>query len=159
MISFMASEEIGLQGLGDYLLGRVMSTSIKFCCACFFFLSVNVKPNRFYSMKVNAAECHARMRQLCANQSRRGGGIEPLHVSMPLELKSSPSASPTHPGNARKLKNLLFERDAQVAYIYVNMYIYIYHIQDSDAIASCFLISPLSIISCADTIACEQKSI
>ena len=29
---------------------------------------------------------------------RRGGGIEPLHVSMPLELKSSPSTSPTHPG-------------------------------------------------------------
>ena len=100
MISFLASEEIGLQGLGDYLLGRVMSTSIKFCCACFFFfLNVNVKPNRFYSMKVNAAECHARMRQLCANQSRRGGGIEPLHVSMPRELKSRPGTSPTHSGS------------------------------------------------------------
>ena len=30
---------------------------------------------------------------------RQRGGIEPLHVSMPLELKSSPSTSPTHPGN------------------------------------------------------------
>ena len=30
--------------------------------------------------------------------ARRGGGIEPLHVSMPLELKSSPSTSLTHPG-------------------------------------------------------------
>ena len=29
---------------------------------------------------------------------RRGGGIEPLHVSMPHELKSCPSTSPTHPG-------------------------------------------------------------
>ena len=77
-------------------------------------------------MKVNAAEGHARMRQLCANQNRRGGGIEPLHVSMPLELKSSPSASPTHPGNTRKLNILLFKRDAQFAYIYVNMNIYIY---------------------------------
>ena len=25
-------------------------------------------------------------------------GIEPLHVSMPRELKSRPSTSPTHPG-------------------------------------------------------------
>ena len=32
------------------------------------------------------------------NLFRRGGGIEPLHVSMPLELKSSPSISPTHHG-------------------------------------------------------------
>ena len=30
---------------------------------------------------------------------RRGGGIEPLHVSMPRELKSRPSTSPTHPGH------------------------------------------------------------
>jgi hypothetical protein len=29
---------------------------------------------------------------------RQRGGIEPLHVSMPLELKSSPSTSLTHPG-------------------------------------------------------------
>ena len=29
---------------------------------------------------------------------RRGGGIEPLHVSMPCELKSRLSTSPTHPG-------------------------------------------------------------
>ena len=29
---------------------------------------------------------------------RRIGGIEPLHVSMPRELKSRPSTSPTHPG-------------------------------------------------------------
>jgi hypothetical protein len=29
---------------------------------------------------------------------RRRGGIEPLHVSMPREVKSRPSASPTHPG-------------------------------------------------------------
>ena len=31
----MASEEIGLQGLEDYQLGRVMSTSMKFCCPWF----------------------------------------------------------------------------------------------------------------------------
>ena len=29
---------------------------------------------------------------------RQGGGIEPLHVSMPHELKSCPSTSLTHPG-------------------------------------------------------------
>jgi hypothetical protein len=29
---------------------------------------------------------------------RQGGGIEPLHVSMPQELKSCPSTSLTHPG-------------------------------------------------------------
>ena len=29
---------------------------------------------------------------------RLGGGIEPLHVSMPRELKSRPSTSLTHPG-------------------------------------------------------------
>ena len=33
-----------------------------------------------------------------APKKRRGGGIEPLHVSMPRELKSRPSTSPTHPG-------------------------------------------------------------
>ena len=32
------------------------------------------------------------------NSKRQGGGIEPLHVSMPRELKSRPSTSPTHPG-------------------------------------------------------------
>ena len=31
------------------------------------------------------------------NQRRRGG-IEPLRLSTPLELKSSPGTSPTHPG-------------------------------------------------------------
>jgi hypothetical protein len=36
-------------------------------------------------------------------QKRRGGGIEPLHVSMPRELKSRPSTSPTHPGQQRYL--------------------------------------------------------
>ena len=30
--------------------------------------------------------------------NRQGGGIEPLHVSMPHELKSCPSTSLTHPG-------------------------------------------------------------
>ena len=30
--------------------------------------------------------------------SRRRGGIEPLRVSTPHELKSCPSTSPTHPG-------------------------------------------------------------
>ena len=29
---------------------------------------------------------------------RQGGGIEPLHVYMPHELKSCPSTSLTHPG-------------------------------------------------------------
>ena len=32
---------------------------------------------------------------------RRRGGIEPLHVSMPRELKSRPGTSPTHPGCRR----------------------------------------------------------
>ena len=32
------------------------------------------------------------------HQSRQRGGIEPLHVPMPRELKSRPSTSPTHPG-------------------------------------------------------------
>ena len=31
-------------------------------------------------------------------QKRQEGGIEPLHVSMPRELKSRLSTSPTHPG-------------------------------------------------------------
>ena len=31
--------------------------------------------------------------------SRQGGGIEPLYVSMPQELKSCPSTSPTHLGH------------------------------------------------------------
>ena len=31
--------------------------------------------------------------------NRQRGGIEPLHISMPLELKSSPSTNPTHPGS------------------------------------------------------------
>jgi hypothetical protein len=35
-------------------------------------------------------------REKCA---RQGGGFEPLHVSMPRELKSRPSTSPTHPGS------------------------------------------------------------
>ncbi len=33
---------------------------------------------------------------------RRGGGIEPLHVSMPRELKSRPITSPAHPGCSSK---------------------------------------------------------
>ena len=33
-----------------------------------------------------------------AAQIRRRGGIEPLRLSTPLELKSSPGTSPTHPG-------------------------------------------------------------
>ena len=40
--------------------------------------------------------------ELCAR--RRRGGIEPLHVSMPHELKSCPSTSPTHLGLAEKFK-------------------------------------------------------
>ena len=36
---------------------------------------------------------------------RRGGGIEPLHVSMPRELKSRPSTSPTHHGSQGKREN------------------------------------------------------
>ncbi len=37
--------------------------------------------------------------QYCNKEkARQGGGIEPLHVSMPHELKSRPSTSPTHPG-------------------------------------------------------------
>ena len=33
-------------------------------------------------------------------EERQEGGIEPLHVSMPHELKSCPSTSPTHPGRS-----------------------------------------------------------
>ena len=35
---------------------------------------------------------------------RRRGGIEPLHVSMPHELRSCPSTSPTHLGNKETLR-------------------------------------------------------
>ena len=40
-------------------------------------------------------------------EKRRRGGIEPLHVSMPRELKSRPSTSPTHPGllDGKETKN------------------------------------------------------
>jgi hypothetical protein len=31
--------------------------------------------------------------------NRREGGIEPLHVSMPHDLKSCPSTSPSHHGS------------------------------------------------------------
>ena len=40
------------------------------------------------------------------NEKRQGGGIEPLHVSMPRELKSRPSTSPTHPGSFGDLLGL-----------------------------------------------------
>ncbi len=36
-----------------------------------------------------------------ARGTRRRGGIEPLHVSMPRELKSRPGTSPTHSGCAQ----------------------------------------------------------
>ena len=39
--------------------------------------------------------------RMVMTKSRRGGGIEPLHVSMPRELKSRPSTSPTHHGNKK----------------------------------------------------------
>ena len=35
---------------------------------------------------------------ILATCNRRRGGIEPLYVSIPLELKSSPGTSLTHPG-------------------------------------------------------------
>ena len=40
------------------------------------------------------------------SKNRRRGGIEPLHVSMPRELKYRPGTSPTHPG----MGNVLYER-------------------------------------------------
>ena len=40
-------------------------------------------------------------------EARRRGGIEPLHVSMPHELKSCPSTSPTHPGPRNSRQCLL----------------------------------------------------
>ena len=48
-------------------------------------------------MEANQVSCNAK-------KCRQGGGIEPLHVSMPRELKSRPSTSPTHPGLMRKQK-------------------------------------------------------
>jgi len=39
-------------------------------------------------------------------KKRQGGGIEPLHVSMPRELKSRPSTSPTHPGILADLRGI-----------------------------------------------------
>jgi hypothetical protein len=42
--------------------------------------------------------CHIADKRLLPAGKRRGGGIEPLHVSMPRELKSRPSTNPTHPG-------------------------------------------------------------
>ena len=44
---------------------------------------------------------------------REGGGIEPLHVTMPQELKSCPSISQTHPGNEKDA--IKFPRDAESA--------------------------------------------
>ena len=41
------------------------------------------------------------VRRLANTKKRRRGGIEPLHVSMPRELKSRPGTSPTHPGRDR----------------------------------------------------------
>ena len=61
------------------------------------------------SLFLNHVECPITIVEvfpLCAFKSqvkRRRGGIEPLHVSMPLELKSSPSTSPTHPGRCCQL--------------------------------------------------------
>ena len=40
-------------------------------------------------------------------RTRQEGGIEPLHVSMPHELKSCPSTSPTHPGLCSGSVNLV----------------------------------------------------
>ena len=37
----------------------------------------------------------------------QGPGLEPLHVSMPRELKSRPSTSPTHPGRMLAASNLV----------------------------------------------------
>ena len=42
--------------------------------------------------------CHAFFPRFVRWKVRRRGGIEPLHVSMPRELKSRPSTSLTHPG-------------------------------------------------------------
>ena len=50
-------------------------------------------------MEANQVSCNAK-------KCRQGGGIEPLHVSMPRELKSRPSTSPTHPGLMRKQKTV-----------------------------------------------------
>ena len=46
--------------------------------------------------------CLWKKREPCAKKRRRGG-IEPLHVSMPRELKSRPSTSPTHPGQTVRI--------------------------------------------------------
>ena len=40
-------------------------------------------------------------------RKRQEGEIEPLHVSMPRELKSRPSTSPTHPGRMLAATNLV----------------------------------------------------
>jgi hypothetical protein len=50
---------------------------------------------------------------MATNGNRRGGGIEPLHVPMPHELKSCPSTSPIHPGPLQKLVIRLFGQDMQ----------------------------------------------
>ena len=59
-----------------------------------------------YAMSFKLADRNAGAQKLLGQSSiiaitatpRQGGGIEPLHVSMPHELKSCPSTSLTHPG-------------------------------------------------------------
>ena len=50
------------------------------------------------------------------NNARRRGGIEPLHVSMPRELKSRPGTSPTHSGCCLQRRVLLSSRTLQLCY-------------------------------------------
>ena len=58
------------------------------CLKCFTALKDDVKVlSPVPSLLICCRECFV-----------RGGGIEPLHVSMPRELKSRPNSSPTHPG-------------------------------------------------------------
>ena len=88
----------------------VASTST--LCGAFSALRKRVRwsdPEPAGGLFLNHVECPitiVKVFPLCAFKSqvkRRRGGIEPLHVSMPLELKSSPSTSPTHPGRCCQL--------------------------------------------------------
>ena len=56
------------------------------------------------------------VRACVCNNPRRRGGIEPLHVSMPRELKSHPGSSPTHSGCCLQRRALLSSRMLRLCY-------------------------------------------
>ena len=68
--------------LQQFSTSQVIASTYQCPCHWRPLILVPVNPNRFTT----------------PTGKRQRGGIEPLHVSMPRELKSRPSTSPTHPG-------------------------------------------------------------